>query len=113
MTPSKKGNTTIIRIEKVKKTLLDESQVAHKAGGQHSGLVINKQAVSGKDHHNSININVFFISSFITCIWFIGRIPNTEVLERCRIHGIEAMIKRAQLRWMGHVRRMADSRLPT
>jgi len=51
MTPSKKGNTTIIRIEKVKKTLLDESQVAHKAGGQHSGLVINKQAVSGKDHH--------------------------------------------------------------
>ena len=40
------------------------------------------------------------------------RIPNTEVLERCRIHGIEAMVKRAQLRWAGHVRRMADSRLP-
>ena len=43
MTPSKKGKTTVIRIEKVKKSNLDEAQVAHMAGGQHSGLVINKQ----------------------------------------------------------------------
>jgi len=43
MTPSKKGKTTVIRIEKVKKSNLDETQVAHMAGGQHSGLVINKQ----------------------------------------------------------------------
>ena len=43
MTPSKKGDTTIITIEKVKKTQLDESKVAHVAGGQHSGLVVNKQ----------------------------------------------------------------------
>jgi len=43
MTPSKKGNTTVIRIEKVKKSNLDQTQVAHMAGGQHSGLVINKQ----------------------------------------------------------------------
>jgi len=43
MTPSKKGNTTVIRIEKVKKSHLDQTQVAHMAGGQHSGLVINKQ----------------------------------------------------------------------
>ena len=47
MTPSKKDKTTIIRIEKVKKTSIDESKVAHKAGGPHSGLVINKQAVTG------------------------------------------------------------------
>jgi hypothetical protein len=47
MTPSKKDKTTVIRIEKVKRTSIDESQVAHKAGGQHSGLVINKQAVPG------------------------------------------------------------------
>jgi len=46
MTPSKKGKTTVIRIEKVKKSNLDETQVAHMAGGQHSGLVINKQ-ISG------------------------------------------------------------------
>lgn len=43
MTPTKKGNTTTIRIEKVRKAQLDSSQVAHMGGGQHSGLVINKQ----------------------------------------------------------------------
>ena len=48
MTPSKKGKTTTIRIEKVKKSNLDETQVAHMAGGQHSGLVINKQ-ITGTD----------------------------------------------------------------
>jgi hypothetical protein len=47
MTPSKRDKTTVIRIEKVKRTNIDEAQVAHKAGGQHSGLVINKQAVPG------------------------------------------------------------------
>ena len=44
MTPAKRGNVTHIQIEKVKKNALDETRVAHKAGGQHSGLVINKQA---------------------------------------------------------------------
>ena len=53
MTPSKKGNTTVIRIEKVKKSHLDQAQVAHMAGGQHSGLVINKQ-ISG------INMRLIF-----------------------------------------------------
>lgn len=48
MTPSKKGKVTVIRIEKVKKTNIDDSQVAHKAGGQHTGLVINKQAAGSK-----------------------------------------------------------------
>ena len=47
MTPAKKGKTTVIRIEKVKKTQLDSAQVAHVAGGQHTGLVINKQADPG------------------------------------------------------------------
>ena len=44
MTPAKRDNVTHIQIEKVKKNAVDEAQVAHKAGGQHSGLVINKQA---------------------------------------------------------------------
>jgi len=50
MTPSKRGNVTSIRIEKVKRSQIDRSQVAHTAGGQHSGLVINKQtAADAKD----------------------------------------------------------------
>lgn len=44
MTPSKRGKTTSIRIEKKKNTQVDDNLVAHKAGGQHAGLVINKQA---------------------------------------------------------------------
>ena len=44
MTPAKRGNITHIQIEKVRKNQVDESKVAHKAGGQHRGLVINKQA---------------------------------------------------------------------
>lgn len=49
MTPSKRGNMTCIRIEKLRKTQLDTSQVAHVAGGQHTGLVINKQATETRD----------------------------------------------------------------
>lgn len=40
------------------------------------------------------------------------RIPNTEVLRRARMSGIEALIVKAQLRWVGHVVRMEDGRLP-
>jgi len=48
MTPSKHGTTTSIRIEKVKKAQVDQSMVAHTAGGQHRGLVINKQSTTGE-----------------------------------------------------------------
>jgi len=40
------------------------------------------------------------------------KIPNTEVLQRCQITGIEAFLLTAQLRWTGHVVRMDNSRLP-
>jgi len=40
------------------------------------------------------------------------KIPNTEMLQRCEIFGIEAFIIKAQLRWVGHVRRMSDGRTP-
>ena len=43
MTPTKSGKRTIIQIEKKAKAEIDMSNIKHKAGGQHSGLVINKQ----------------------------------------------------------------------
>lgn len=39
-------------------------------------------------------------------------IPNTTVLERCNTWGIEAFLIAAQLRWIGHVIRMPDYRIP-
>ena len=40
------------------------------------------------------------------------KISNIEVLERSRCSSIEAMMISAQLRWVGHVVRMADDRIP-
>src|SRR5213083_2371135 len=40
------------------------------------------------------------------------KISNIEVLERSRCSSIEAIIMSAQLRWVGHVVRMADDRIP-
>jgi len=40
------------------------------------------------------------------------KIPNTEVLSRCKISGIEAFIIGSQLWWVGHIRRMPDIGIP-
>ena len=40
------------------------------------------------------------------------KIMNNEVLQRAKIDGMEAMLMRAQLRWVGHAQRMSDNRMP-
>lgn len=40
------------------------------------------------------------------------RIPNTTVLERFEIEGIEALLIKGQLRWVGHLTRMEENRIP-
>ena len=40
------------------------------------------------------------------------KIMNNEMLQRAKMHGIEAMLMRAQLRWVGHVQRMSVDRMP-
>ena len=39
------------------------------------------------------------------------KVTNNEVLQRAQMDGIEAMLMRAQLRWVGHVQRMSDNRI--
>jgi len=40
------------------------------------------------------------------------KMPNTSVLEKCNITGIEALLVRTQLRWCVHVSRMSDDHIP-
>ena len=40
------------------------------------------------------------------------KIPNTTVLEKCKMQGIEAHLHKSKLRWAGHVSRMNDDRIP-
>ena len=40
------------------------------------------------------------------------RVPNTSVLEICGLTGVEAMLLQAQFRWVGHVVRIPDTRIP-
>lgn len=49
MTPTKKGGTTHIRIEKRKRLDLNDDKTVHVAGGQHRGLVVNKQLSDDTD----------------------------------------------------------------
>ena len=37
---------------------------------------------------------------------------DTEVLERANLPSVITMMRKAQIRWAGHVSRMADSRIP-
>ena len=40
------------------------------------------------------------------------KITNNEVLQRAKMDGMEAMLMRPKLRWVGHVQRMSDNRMP-
>ena len=40
------------------------------------------------------------------------KITNNEVLQRAKMDGMKAMLMRAHLRWVGHVQRMSDNRMP-
>ena len=38
--------------------------------------------------------------------------PDTEILERCKLMSVEAIITRQSLRWSGHLVRMGETRIP-
>ena len=49
---------------------------------------------------------------FILRIKWQDLVPNTEVLSRCKIPGIESFLFLHRLRWAGHLMRMENKRLP-
>ena len=40
------------------------------------------------------------------------KVPDTEVLKRAELHSAITIMRKAQLRWAGHVSRMSDTRIP-
>ena len=40
------------------------------------------------------------------------KLTNNEILSKCSCTGIESMLMKSQLRWLGHVVRMDDERIP-
>ena len=41
-----------------------------------------------------------------------NKIPDTEVPKKAKMQSVHTLLKLAQLRWIGHVTRMPDERLP-
>ena len=39
-------------------------------------------------------------------------VPNVDVLNRCNTFSVESQLQSKRLRWLGHVFRMLDDRLP-
>ena len=40
------------------------------------------------------------------------RIPYSDILDRARIRSMHSLLSQRRMRWLGHVRRMEDGRLP-
>lgn len=80
MTPAKSGKKTIIKIEKVRRQQLDETKVQHKAGGQHAGLVINKQADSGAGTTSPAHLQLEF-KCFLVDQKTGNHVPESRVLK--------------------------------
>ena len=59
-------------------------------------------------------LNIFHTCSLrkLLGITWMSRTPNTVVLARCGLPTVFTMLRQRRLRWLGHVRRMEDGRIP-
>ena len=40
------------------------------------------------------------------------RVPNEDILKSCRVQSISVLLRKSRMRWLGHIGRMKDVRLP-
>ena len=64
--------------------------------------------------HHIKKLKQFHLHCLCKClrIGWDAHIPNQEILRRTKMLDIEAHLKKAQLRWYGHIARMEDYHLP-
>ncbi|XP_051526868.1 uncharacterized protein LOC127425195 [Myxocyprinus asiaticus] len=48
----------------------------------------------------------------ILCIQWQDKVPNSEVLERASMNSLFTTLSKRHLRWLGHIRRMKQGRIP-
>ena len=59
-------------------------------------------------------LNVFHLRNLrrILGITWQDKVPNSEVLSQANLPSMNSLLKQRRLRWLGHVSRMEDSRIP-
>ena len=88
-----------------------------KIGVDHSGVIptLRYASETWTPYRKQINtLDAFHmrrLRSILGKTWR-DKMSNNEVLTKCGSTGIECMLMKSQLRWVGHVVRMEDSRIP-
>ena len=64
--------------------------------------------------HHEKRLNVFHMRCLrrILGITWQDKVTNKVVLEKARIPGLYTLLKQWRMRWLGHVTRMKDGRIP-
>ena len=64
--------------------------------------------------HQEKRLNTFHLRSLrrILGISWQDKVTNTEVLSRAGLPSMHTLLRQRRLRWLGHVRRMEDGRIP-
>jgi len=68
-------------------------------------------ALTEYDVHGLESFYLYCLRRILRISWM-DRVGNEEVRNRCELPTFEAILRQRRLRWLGHVDRMADDRLP-
>ena len=65
-------------------------------------------------NHQFQRLNIFVNQCLRTILGLslFDKIRNTEIRNRAKIERIETLLRRRRLRWLGHIQKMENSRLP-